>query len=66
MLTDIEKEAIDLTKPFELYNSKIRLNVFEKLNLLERETVKHYQMKLNKLDTNMEFYKTQATNLDEF
>ena len=34
-----QKQIIDLSKPFTLYNNSIRLSTFEKLNLLERETI---------------------------
>ena len=34
-----QKQILDLSKPFALYNNSIRLSTFEKLNLLERETI---------------------------
>jgi len=41
-LTRIEKDALDITQPFNLYSSSVRLTLFEKLNLMERETVQIY------------------------
>ena len=48
-LTPIEQEVLDLSKPFKLYSNHIRLSTFEKLNLLERETVGLYQKKVVKM-----------------
>ena len=61
MVSDVEKQAIDLSKPLSLYSSKIRLNLSEKLNLLERETVKIYQNKLAKMaaSSNQEVSQTE-------
>lgn len=38
--TIIEKETLDLKKPFALFNGQIQIGLTERLNLLERETVK--------------------------
>ena len=45
-LTPIEKETLDLAKPFSLYSSSVRLSMFEKLNCLERETCQLLRNKL--------------------
>lgn len=50
-LTQIEKENPDLSKPFSLYSGRIRLTVHERLNVLERETVKAY---LKREETNFQ------------
>ena len=47
--TVIEKEVLDFSKPFSLFNGTIRMGLTERLNLLERETVRIYQKKLNVL-----------------
>ena len=41
---------MDLSKPFRLYSSNIRLRLHERLNILERETVKLYRKKLVDLE----------------
>ena len=41
----------DLAKPFSLYGNSVRLSTFEKLNLMERETV---QVLLSKLEAKKE------------
>lgn len=48
-LSLIERENLDLSKPFKIYSHNIRISAFEKLNLLERETVGLYQKKLIKM-----------------
>ena len=42
-LTAIEGDNPDLTNPFSLYSSRVRLTAFERLNVLEREIVRLYQ-----------------------
>lgn len=49
-LSVIEKENPDLTKPFRLYSSRIALSTHERLNLMERETVKALLKKTAKHD----------------
>jgi len=66
MQTDVEREAMDLTKPLSLYTSKVRLNLHEKLNLLEREIVCIYRKKLNQLGREVQFHVSQNNDLDEF
>jgi hypothetical protein len=41
-LTAGEKEIIDYQAPFKLFSGHFRLGAFERLNLLERETVRIY------------------------
>ena len=48
-LSAVEQEVLDLSKPFKLYSNHIRISTFEKLNLLERETVGLYQKKVVKI-----------------
>ena len=48
-LSAVEQEVLDLSKPFKLYSNHIRISTFEKLNLLERETVGLYQKKVSKI-----------------
>lgn len=48
-LTQIERDTIDLSKPFTLYSSNIRLQLHERINVLERETVRIYKKKLDSL-----------------
>ena len=38
---------MDFSEPFSLYSGAIRLGLTERLNILERETVRIYQKKLN-------------------
>ena len=38
----IESTTLDFSAPFKLYSGSIRLGLTERLNLLERETVKIY------------------------
>ena len=64
--TDVEREAMDLAKPLKLYTSKVRLNLHEKLNLLEREVVSVYRKKLNQLSREVQFHVSQNNDLDEF
>lgn len=40
--TIIERETLDLRLPFALFNGHIQIGLTERLNLLERETVKVY------------------------
>jgi len=37
--TVIEREILDFSKPFGLFNASINIRLSERLNLLERETV---------------------------
>ena len=39
-----------MSQPFKLFTGHIALGLSERLNVLERETVKIYQKKLNTLD----------------
>lgn len=66
MLSDVEKSALDLTAPFALYTNRVRLGLFEKLNLLERETVGLFRKKLVTMAADKEFYMAQNNNLDDF
>ena len=43
----MEKDALDFQKPFALFNGAIRVGLSERINLLERETVRIYQKRLN-------------------
>lgn len=45
-LTPIERQVLDLSKPFKLYSNNIRISTFEKLNTLERETVQLFKNKV--------------------
>lgn len=49
-LSDVEKDNLLLTEPFALYNTQMRIGVFEKLNVLERETVQYYRRKLEEYE----------------
>ena len=44
--TLIEKETLDFKKPFALFNGQIQIGLTERLNVMERETVKIFQKKL--------------------
>ena len=41
-LTQIERQNPDLAKPFGLYSSRVKLTMHERINVLERETVKAF------------------------
>lgn len=43
----IEKETLDMSKPFGLFSGAINIGLTERLNILERETVKIYMKRLN-------------------
>ena len=45
--TPMEKDAVDFQKPFALFNGAIQVGLSERINLLERETVRIYQKRLN-------------------
>ena len=45
--TDIEKEAINFDEKFALFNGSIRVGMAERINLMERETVRYVMKKLN-------------------
>ena len=66
MLTDNEKYNIDLTKPFKLYNNSIRLSTFERLNVLERETVQIMYEKLKIKIGEVQFYESQTEAQENF
>ena len=65
-LTKNEEENIDLTKPFRLYSNSIRISTFEKLNLLERETVTLLCKKLTVSKEEIEFYETKQKGHDDY
>ena len=48
---------IDISKPFSLFGSNIRLKTHERLNVLERETVQIMQQKIKDLEKENEFYR---------
>lgn len=48
-LTQIDKDTIDLSRPFGLYSSNIRLKLHERLNIMERETVQIYRRRIDEL-----------------
>jgi len=37
---ELEKNVVNLSKPFQLYNGTLELSITERLNVLERETVR--------------------------
>jgi len=39
-----------MSKPFKFFSGYIQIGLSERLNILERETIKIYQKKLNTLD----------------
>jgi hypothetical protein len=47
-LHENEKDNPILAQPFSLYSNTVRLNTFDRLNTLERETVRYYKGKLDK------------------
>jgi len=53
--TVIEKNVLDFSKPFSLFGGAIRMGLTERLNLLERETVRIYQKKLNILGGQLQY-----------
>lgn len=63
--TIIEKEALDLKKPFALFNGYIQIGLTERLNVLERETVKIFQKKINVQALVMEQIKENEQKPDE-
>lgn len=65
-LTDNEKDALDITRPFRLYTNSIRLSTFEKLNLLERETVQFYSRKLQNTLVQIEHYESQTEGYNKY
>ena len=65
-LTDNEKDALDITRPFRLYTNSIRLSTFEKLNLLERETVQFYSRKLQNTLVQIENYESQTEGYNKY
>ena len=65
-LTNNEKDALDITRPFRLYTNSIRLSTFEKLNLLERETVQFYSRKLQNTLVQIEHYESQTEGYNKY
>lgn len=65
-LTDKEQYNLDLTKPFSLYTNSIRLSTFERLNILERETVQAMYGKLKYKIGEVQFYESQCTSQENF
>lgn len=47
MQSDLEKEAVNFDKAFSLYNGTIKVGLSERLNVLERETVRLFMKKIN-------------------
>ena len=47
-----------MTQPFSLYGNSIRLSVFEKLNLMERETVQALCLQLEAKEKEIETLKS--------
>ena len=64
MLSQNEHYNLDLAKPFNLYNNSIRISTFEKLNLLERETVQLLMKKLKQKVGEVQFYESQTEAQD--
>ena len=44
--TVIERDVLDFSKPFGLFDASINIRLSERLNILERETVQIYKRKL--------------------
>lgn len=65
-LTPIDHDTIDLSQPFKLYSSNIRLKLHEKLNIMERETVRIYRGRIEALQEELEFHKSQSNDLNTF
>ena len=65
-LTQNEEDALDLTKPFRLYNNSIRLSTFEKINLLERETVKLLCKRIKISQEEIEFYEAKQEGHNQY
>ena len=63
--TIIEKEALDFAKPFGLFNGHIKVGLSERINLLERETVKAFQKKLNECSGVAEVEQAQEKQQDD-
>ena len=53
-LTPIERQVLDLSKPFKLYSNNIRISTFEKLNTLERETVQLFRNKVVEMQSQVD------------
>lgn len=62
-LTAVEQDNPDLTKPFALYSSRIRLTAHERLNVLEREVVRAYIRELGEKDKEIEIHKHETCSL---
>lgn len=45
-LTETERDNLLMAPQFSLFNENIKIGISEKLNVLERETVKYYRSKL--------------------
>ena len=39
----VDEDTLDLSKPFAFFNSSIRIGFYERINLLERETIQYYR-----------------------
>ena len=59
LLTPIERENPDLSKPFSLYSSRVSLTLHERLNVLERETVKALLTKTRRGDDQISVLRSQ-------
>lgn len=60
------KNEVDLSVPFKLYSNSIRLSTFEKLNLLERETVQAYKHKLKEAEQKIVVNEVQTDDIQKF
>ena len=45
--SDLEKEAVNFDRAFALYNGTIKVGLTERVNVLERETVRLFMKKIN-------------------
>ena len=45
--SDLEKEAVNFDRAFALYNGTIKIGLTERINVLERETVRLFMKKIN-------------------
>lgn len=65
-MTPRERESIEMAKPFGLYSGSVRLKLHERLNILERETVRIYQDRVTELKNELEVYHSQSDDLNIF
>ena len=61
-----EQDSLVLTPAFSFYSNTMRLSAFEKLNVLERETVKIYRSRLTYREEEVEHKQAEQVGVQEF